>query len=177
MSMRKTSISVFLDTSAFIPLLDKTNMFHAKLMQHMSAVKALVGIDTIVLSEFLAGLADVSKREVVAEKCAKQFRIYSFDTQAAVVCAELFEILKAKGQIPKTPTKRQLTKVDVMIMASAIVSGASEFIFEDGHFANYPSLLPASILGRSLPSFVRVSELSDMTTQENLPGLDRSFVS
>lgn len=177
MPVHRTSISVFLDTSAFIPLLDEANVLHAKLVQHMSSMKAFVGIDTIVLSEFLTGLADESGREVVAEKCAKQFRVYAFDAQTSIVCAELFRILKAKGQIPKASTKRQLTKVDVMIMASAIVSGASEFIFEDGHFANYPALLPDSICGRSLPSFVRVSKLPDVAIQENLPAFDRSSAS
>ncbi len=177
MSVRRTAVSVFLDASAFIPLLDEDNVLHAKLMQHLSSAKAFVGIDTVVLSEFLAGLADASARESVAEKCTKQFRVYSFDTQTAVVCAELFRILKAKGQIPKTPTKRQLTKVDVMIMASAIVSGASEFIFEDGHFANYPVLLPDPICGHPLPSFVRISELPSVAVQENLPTFDGSAAS
>lgn len=177
MPTRRTTISVFLDTSAFIPLLDENNLLHTKLVQHLSMAKAFVGIDTIVLSEFLVGMADVSEREAVAEKCTKQFRVCSFDTQTAVVCAELFKILKGKGQISKTPTKRQLTKVDIMIMASAIVSGASEFIFEDGHFANYPTLLPDSVCGRPLPSFVRVSKLPSVSVQENLPDFDGSSVS
>ncbi len=177
MPTRRTTISVFLDTSAFIPLLDENNLLHTKLVQHLSTAKAFVGIDTIVLSEFLAGMADVSEREAVAEKCTKQFRVCSFDTQTAVVCAELFKILKGKGQISKTPTKRQLTKVDIMIMASAIVSGANEFIFEDGHFANYPTLLPDSVCGRPLPSFVRVSKLPSVSVQENLPDFDGSSVS
>lgn len=174
MSTRRTSISAFLDTSAFIPLLDEANVLHAKLVQHLSAAKAFVGIDTVVLSEFLVGMADAFEREAVAEKCTRQFRVYSFDTQTAVVCAELFKILKGKGQIPKTPTKRQLTKVDVMIMASAIVSGASEFIFEDGHFANYPALFPEFVCGRPLPSFVRASNLPSVAVQENLPDFDGS---
>ncbi len=172
MSTRKTSTSVFFDTSAFIPLLDEDNVLHAKILQHLSEGKAFISIDTVVLSEFLAGLADASERETVAEKCSKQFRVHSFDMQTALVCAELFRILKAKGQIPKTPTKRQLTKIDVMIMASAIVSGASEFVFEDGHFANYPALLPDSVCGRSIPSFVRVSRLPAVAVQENLPDFD-----
>lgn len=169
MSTRRTLISAFLDTSAFIPLLDEDNGLHARLVQHLSVPGAFVGIDTVVLSEFLVGMANAAEREAVAEKCARQFRVYSFDAQTAVVCAELFRILKGKGQVPKTPTRRQLTKVDVMIMASAIVSGASEFVFEDGHFANYPELLPESVCGRPLPLFVRVSEIPSMAIQENLP--------
>ena len=177
MSTRRNSTSVFLDTSAFIPLLDEDNVLHAKLVQHLSVKKAFVGIDTVVLSEFLVGLVDASERETVAEKCAKQFRVYSFDMQTAVVCAELFRILKAKGQIPKTPSKRQVTKVDVMIMASAIVSGASEFVFEDGHFANYPTLLPDSVCGRLIPSFVRISKLPAVVIQEELPDFNGSSAS
>lgn len=169
MSTRRTLISAFLDTSAFIPLLDEDNGLHARLVQHLSASGAFVGIDTVVLSEFLVGMANAAERAPVAEKCARQFRVYSFDAQTAVVCAELFRILKGKGQVPKTPTRRQLTKVDVMIMASAIVSGASEFVFEDGHFANYPELLPESVCGRPLPPFVRVSEIPSIAIQENLP--------
>ena len=132
MSTRRTSISAFLDTSAFIPLLDEANVLHAKLVQHLSAAKAFVGIDTVVLSEFLVGMADAFEREAIAEKCTRQFRVYSFDTQTAVVCAELFKILKGKGQIPKTPTKRQLTKVDVMIMHPRLYLGpASLFLRTD----------------------------------------------
>ena len=171
-SVRKTNVSAFLDTSAFIPLLDKTNALHVRLVRHVSATRILVGIDTVVLSEFLAGLADTTVRETAAETCAKQFRVHSFNAQTAIVCAELFGILKAKGQIPKTPTKRQLTKVDVMVMASAIVSGATEFIFEDGHFESYSKLLPGSVCGRALPSFVRVSELPCVPTQAGLPNFD-----
>lgn len=174
MSVRRTSASVFLDTSAFIPLLDEDNALHAKLVQHLYALKAFIDIDTVVLSEFLVGLADVSERKAVAEKCSKQFRVYSFDTRTAVVCAELFKILKAKGQIPKTPTRRQLTKVDVMIMASAMVSRATEFIFEDEHFVNYPALLPDPVCGYSLPSFVRISKLPTVTVQEDLPDFDEN---
>ena len=177
MSMRRNSASAFLDTSAFIPLLDEHNALHAKLHQHLSAANALVGIDTIVLSEFLAGLDDATSLEAVAEKCAKQFRVHSFDMQSAIVCAKLFRILKANGQIPKTPTRRQLTKVDIMVMASAIVSGADEFVFEVGHFSNYPALLPASICGHSLPSFVRISELPAVTVQEDLPAFGEGAAS
>lgn len=169
MATRRTSTLAFLDTSAFIPLLDSDNALHAKLVQHLSAEKAFVGIDTIVLSEYLAGIAEESERVVVAEQCAKQFRVHPFNTQTAIVCAELFRMLKAKGQIPKTQSKRQLTKVDVMIMASVIVSGAKELVFEDGQLANYPALLPDSICGHPMPLFVRISKLPAVIVQDDLP--------
>ena len=72
MPTRRTTISVFLDTSAFIPLLDENNLLHTKLVQHLSTAKAFVGIDTIVLSEFLVGMADVSEREAVADALEKR---------------------------------------------------------------------------------------------------------
>lgn len=158
----------FLDSSAFFPLLERDNPLHARLMQHILGKKAVVCIDTIVLSEYLVGIADSSRAEEIAENFAKQFRIHSFDARTAVVCAELFKILKAKGQIPKKPTDRQLKKVDVMIMASAIVSGVDEFIFGDRYFANVTDLLPNPICGFKLPTFLRLNTLPRAAVQTEL---------
>lgn len=168
MTGRKAVTSVFLDSSAFIPLIDCDNVWHARLLQHIKDRDAFVSIDTVVLSEYLVGVADSLLAEETALKFARQFRIHSFDARTALVCAELFKVLKAKGQIPKKPTDRQLKKVDVMILASAIVAGVDEFIFEDRYFSNCPAFLPDPICGFKLPSFIRLSTLPPVPVQTEL---------
>lgn len=165
MSTRKPSTSVFLDTSAFIPMLLGSHKLHRKLHQHLKSINASIGIDAVVLSEYLVGLNDSVDKDKLIETLTKEFKVSSFDPRVAKVCAELFRILKAKGLIPSTPTERQITKVDIMIMASAIVCRAHEFIFEDKHFTAYPEALPESICGYSLPKFVRISKLPDVLVQ------------
>lgn len=171
MTGRKTSTSVFLDSSAFIPMLNRGTPLSDRLVQHLEDINASVCIDTVVLSEYLVVFADSSLAEETTQKLTRQFRIHSFDARSALVCAELFKLLKAKGQIPKTPTDKQLTKVDVMILASAIVAGVDEFIFEDRYFANCSTLLPNPICGFKLPAFVRLRNLPPVAVQTEL-GMD-----
>lgn len=173
MSNHKVKCLIFLDTSAFVPLLDSQNSLNARIVQHLKSQNACIAIDSIVLSEYLAGVADNIDKDALVDKCSRQFQITSFDTVAAKVCAELFKILKSKGQIPRASTERQITKVDIMIMASAIVSHAKEFIFEDKHFANYPQYLPTNICGFQIPTFIRVSKLPDILVQQMLEGFQQ----
>lgn len=169
MASRKFSSLSFLDTSSLIPLLDTNRQYHDRLVQHLTHEKSFVCIDTVVLSEFLVGLGDNPDRENIVEKCTKQFRVHSFDARTAVVCAEIFKVLKSKGQIPRSSTDRQITKVDIMIMASSIVCGADEFIFEDNHFSSYSKLLPDVICGFKIPSFIRLCNLPCIEVQDDLP--------
>jgi predicted nucleic acid-binding protein len=168
MTARKTSSTAFFDTSAFIPLLDPEKSLHARILQHVNERDAFVSIDTVVLSEFLVGIPDASAADAFVKSCTKQFRIHTFDIQTASVCAALFQVLKAKGQVPRTQADRQLTKVDAMVLASAIVSGADEFLFEDGCFAAWPALLDNPFCGFRLPEFVRVSGLPPVEIQGEL---------
>lgn len=50
----------------------KTIYFIPNWCNIVSTAKAFVGIDTIVLSEFLVGMADVSEREAVADALEKR---------------------------------------------------------------------------------------------------------
>lgn len=173
MSNRKATCLVFLDTSAFVPLLDSQNDLNARLVQHLKSLNASVEIDAIVLSEYLVGVTDGVDKDALIDTCTRQFRVPSFDAVAAKLCAELFKILKSKGQIPKASSERQITKVDIMIMASAIVSRANEFVFEDKHFVNYPQYLPTDICGFPIPTFVRASTLPDVVVQQELEGFQQ----
>ena len=168
MATRKTQTSVFLESSVLIPLLESGNPLQSRILSHLTKQNASVAIDTIVLSEYLAGLNDSIDKNAVVERFAKQFRVHTFDASTAIVCAELFRMLKSKGMIPKQKSDRQVTKADIMIMASAIVSGVDEFLFEDGHFSSYPRALPTDICGHKIPVFTRVQDLPPEVVQEKL---------
>lgn len=168
MAMHKTQTTVFIETSALIPMLDRENAHQKRIIAHLSSKQALASIDTVVLSEYLAGLSNATDKSNVAEHLSRQFRIYTFDAQTAIVCAEVFRVLMANGQIPKNQSNRQITKADIMIMASAIVSGASELLFNDGHFRSYKKFLPDPICGHKLPEFVCACELPPEIVQDNL---------
>lgn len=171
MSARKSVGSVYLDSSAFIPLLETTHALHSKAVAYIKATGALPSIDAVVLSEVLAGCDPSINRDELSEKYTKQFRVPSFDARAARVCSELFRILKTAGQIPSKKQERQITKADLMILATVMTNRASEFVFEDKHFAQYPSYLSGDICGFVLPKFTRLSELPDVMIQTEIPGL------
>lgn len=168
MAARKTQTAVFLESSVLIPLLESGNSLQPRILSHLTSQNAAVAIDTVVLSEYLAGLDQTIDKNDVVERLAKQFRIHTFDASTAIVCAELFRLLKSKGMIPKQKSDRQVTKADIMIMASAIVSGVDEFMFEDGHFSSYPDILPTDICGHKIPSFVRAQDIPPGIVQDKL---------
>ena len=168
MASGKPQKSVFIETSALIPMLEQGNVIQARVLQYLKSGKALVCMDAVVVSEYLAGLDASMDKNAVVERMSKQFRIHTFDAHTAIVCSEMFRILKTKGQIPRTPSKRQITKADVMIMASATASGVSELLFNDGHFATYRRFLPDEICGHKLPTFVRAKDLPPEIVQDEL---------
>ena len=168
MSSSKPQKVVFVETSALIPMLGQESTIQARILQYIKTGKATVCIDTIVLSEFLAGTDKSEDKNEITERLSKQFRINTFDTHTAMVCSEIFRILKSKGQIPKPKSKRQITKADIMIMASAIVSGANEFMFCDGDFKAYQKFLPQDIYKHKTPTFIRAQDLPPQIIQDDL---------
>lgn len=175
MSARKFVQSAYLDSSAFIPLIDASNSLHNKIVNHLKETQLFPGIDTVVLSEVLAGVDGSVDRDELVEIYTRQFRVPSFDAQAAKVSAEIFRLLKSAGQIPRGKgMERQVTKADIMIVATAIVNSAAEFIYEDKHFKRYPELLPEKICGFPLPKFTRASDLPDVLVQTEMAGLETS---
>ena len=168
MASGKPQKSVFIETSALIPMLEQGSVIQRRILQYLNTGKALVCMDTVVVSEYLAGVDESIDKNAVVERMSKQFRIHTFDSHTAIICAEMFRILKAKGQSPRTRSKRQITKADIMIMASATASGAKELLFNDGHFANYRKFLPGEIYGHKLPTFVRAEDLPPEIVQNEL---------
>lgn len=166
MASGKPQKSVFIETSALIPMLEQDSVIQRRVLQYLKTGKALVCMDTVVVSEYLAGVDESIDKNAVVERMSKQFRIHTFDAHTAIVCAEMFRILKSKGLIPKTKSKRQITKADIMIMASATVSGAAELLFNDGHFAAYRKVLPDEICGHKIPTFVLAKELPPEIVQD-----------
>lgn len=169
MSSRKISNTALLDTSAFIPLLDPDNPFNERLANHLKQTNALLCIDTIVLSEFLVKDDNGSDLDALADKFTKQFRVFSFDARTAVVCSRIFSILKSRGQVPRAGTARQITKVDIMVVSSAIVNRVDEFIFADNHFKSILQHIPDPLCGFKLPSFISLDDLPPVLVQDDLP--------
>lgn len=168
MVTKKDTDLAFFDTSAFIPLYDDQNPCKARILQHFAKRKPLFAIDTVVLSEFLVVPAPEGA-EAFLKSCRKQFQIHSFDVLASRICSELFKLLLEKGQVPKPKTERQITKVDAMILSSAIAAGAGEFLFGDGAFSSWMHYLPGQFCGRPLPKFVCISTLPPVPIQPPLP--------
>lgn len=172
MSSRRAIGSIHFDSSAFIPLVDASHALHNKIVSYLGNERTALSIDAVVLSEVLAGSNPEVDRAFFVRTYSKQFRVFPFDVYASQVCAELFGFLKRAGQIPRQNTDCQITKADLMILAAARVNGATEFVFEDRHFSQYPRLLPKSICGHSLPVFKRLSDLPDIMVQQEIPGLE-----
>lgn len=164
-----TSPVALLDTSAFIHLLGSDKPLHRKIIGHLTQDGLMPCIDAVVLSEYLAGLADTVDVKGLIERFTKQFGTYSFDARTAEVSAAIFRILKKSGQIPSAGSERQITKVDIMIIASAMVNSVKELLFEDRHYLHYEQFLPTTICGYAKPKFVRASLLPDVITQSELP--------
>lgn len=164
-----TSPIALLDTSAFIHLLGSDKPLHLKIVNHLTQSGLAPCIDAVVLSEYLAGLSERTDAKSLIEMFTKQFGVYSFDARTAEVSAAIFRILKQAGQIPVERSERQITKVDIMIIASAMVNSVKELLFEDRHYLHYGQFLPSTICGYAKPDFVRASLLPDVVTQTELP--------
>ena len=128
----------------------------------------MYAIDAVVLSEFLV-VPTQEGAEAFLKSCRKQFLIHPFDVLASRICAELFKLLLDKSQVPRPQTDRQTTKVDAMILSSAIAAGADEFLFGDGCFSIWQPILPGQFCGCPLPKFVRIFDLPQVQVQSVLP--------
>lgn len=172
MSARKSAKTVYLDTSAFIPLVEASHKLHKRVEAYLLSLEAYQAIDVVVLSEYLAGCDQNADRDFLVAKYTRQFRVPSFDARSAKVCSELFRILKSAGRIPRKGEERQITKADLMILADAIVNGADEFIFNDKYFLLYLDVLPKAVCNYPLPKFTKLSEVSDILVQPQMPGFE-----
>ena len=171
MSTNKIKKRIFLDTTALISLITPTYKSHDKIVAYLKNEDALLCFDTVVLSEVLAGMKTDSERDAMRRRCLSQFEVAVYDSRCATVCADVFAHLKAKGQVPRGGAERQFTKVDVMILASAIISRVDEFLHEDKFFDQVTNLLSDSNYSEKLPSFKRLSMLQLQMVQAEIPGL------
>ena len=172
MATVKPSTTIFLDSSALIPLLESTHVHHQRLVQYLKSQNAsrTTYIDAVVLSEYLVGADAKANRDEIVKELTRQFNVVSFDSVSAKVCSELFRVLDAKGQVPKAKSKRQIAKADLMIFSSAIVSRAAVIISGDGDFSAYHAQLPDSICGYKIPALQKISELPEVVLQADLTG-------
>jgi predicted nucleic acid-binding protein len=127
--------TVFLDTSALIPLLTECHSNHNKVRRYLREIKGSYCIDSIVLSEFLTKNESPEIKRRYLEIIAKEFRVFSLSTVGAQIGASIFCHLLEKNAVPKGKMDRQITRVDVLVLASAIENRVDTLLYEDKHFS------------------------------------------
>lgn len=156
--MRKV-YKVFLDTSALIPLIEESHPNHKSVRRYLCEGKKTYCMDTVVLSEYLTGISP-EKQESTKNSLVQQFPVYSFSQNGALIGARLFKHLCEKNNVPKTDSGKQILRVDIFILASAIENQADIILFEDKHFSTMIENLqdfPKEVL--SLPHCQRIQDI------------------
>jgi predicted nucleic acid-binding protein len=152
--------TIFLDTSALIPLLTESHCNHYKVRRYLKETKCSCCIDSIVLSEFLTGAKSPKEKRVVLDIIARQFRVLSLSVIGAQIGAQIFKCLKEKGVVPKGKTDRQITRVDVLILASAIENRVNTILYEDNHFFSMIQHVKDIIIPNySIPNPIRIVDI------------------
>ena len=90
--------------------------------------KARVIVPSIVLAEFLVGVAPEEHTKVM-EQFRQTFYCPPFDVAASVIAADLWR--KHATYDPKDKQQRKILKADVLIIATAKVAGAQCFYTHD----------------------------------------------
>lgn len=154
--------NVFLDTSALIPLLTENHSNHYKVRRYLGEIKGSYSIDSIVLSEFLTKNESPEVRQMYLEMIAKEFRVFSLSAVGAQIGASIFRHLLEKNAVPKGKTDRQITRVDVLILASAIENRVDTFLYEDNHFSLMIKHIDDLVIPRfSIPEIVQIRDISN----------------
>jgi hypothetical protein len=102
----------------------------SKLLLHkLARQKAIVVLPTVAISELLVPVPEADKGALIAGLTG-MFVCPAFDLKAAAIAADLW--LRHK-QAPKDQQygKRQILRADIMIVASALAAGATEFYSHD----------------------------------------------
>jgi predicted nucleic acid-binding protein len=109
---------------------------------------ATVVIPTVVVSEFLVGIAS-EKRGRVLSDLSSRFRCASYDVRACDFAANLWDKARA---LPKAelPQDRQVLKADLMIVATAKIAGATRFFSHEASCRKLADL--AGMSGCDLPT-------------------------
>lgn len=128
--------TIFLDTSAFIPLLTENHCYHHKVRRYLGEEKFSCCIDSIVLSEYLTGVTSPENQQRDLNVIAKQFRVLSLSFMGAQIGACIFRHLKNKNAVPRGETEKQITRVDILILASAIENRMDYILYGDKHFTS-----------------------------------------
>ncbi len=92
-------------------------------------------VPSVVVAEFLAGIADERSAAVLAV-LERRFRVAPFDTPAAVVAAKIWRKVKSENaglleELKDGGSSRPKIKADIQIIATAVVRKADRIITHD----------------------------------------------
>jgi hypothetical protein len=118
------------------------------LFRSLQEQEATVIIPTVVVSEFLAGIAP-EKRGDVLSNLSSRFHCVSFDVLASDLAATLWDKTRP---LPRTdlPQQRQVLKADILIVATAKIAGATWFYSHEAPCRKLAEL--AEMEGKNLPT-------------------------
>ena len=151
--------SIFLDTSSLIPLIHKEHRDSKKVFRHLE--NSRMTIDAIVLAEFLVGIPK-GERNKIAHDFSSQFHMVQLGNEGAILAADIYSsYLQKNPKLHKDNMEKQFIKTDVLILASVLLSGCDEFLFNDSHFVSLQDCLSELAIDRKLPKFVRIDDLQD----------------
>lgn len=118
------------------------------LVQKLEASKTEIGIPAPVLAEFLSPFA-IGKRTEAYNLISDQFFVIPFDAKAAMIASEIrHEKDMLGGLVDEYALNRNVIKADILIMGTAIASGATEIFSHDKRH------MPSLTLGR-----IKVSDI------------------
>lgn len=124
-------------------LVPRTQAFLATL----AAAGTRVLIPAPVLAEYLVGFSDADMQgQAVA--VGKRFFVAPFDVRAALVAAELGRDALSRVRQAGHNVSKQQVKVDVQVVAIAIVHGCTEIVSHDPHLG---TIANGKIVVRSVP--------------------------
>lgn len=153
----------------------------AQLISDHHERRITIMVPSVVLAEYLMGHT-ADERKAQMDVVGKHFFIGAFDTQAAIIAAELYD-KETFDRIKDTGVPRQCLKADYKIIATAIRHSASTIYANDPHFGTIgrgkimvKDVPPLRVLGRVAPvEFSDDGDLGDAkgdTKQGSLPGMD-----
>lgn len=124
--------------------------------------KVKVVVPSVVVGEFLLGLP-VEQQPAYQELVSRRFVVVPYDLRAAILFSRIWHSKKSQGEIEaikQSGLTRHELRVDTMIVATAIASGAvTIFGFDKG-------------VKRLSDGFIPFEDISTITLQSTLPNIE-----
>ena len=138
MAAKKGDNVYFLETSALIAWFTNGEPWHQNAIDAVPDGADLC-TDAICLAEALVRYSDAD-RENAKREIMRQVEIISLTTSGSKTAAKIFATCQ-KGGLTKNGQK-QFIKVDTLILAAAVNSYATHFVFADEHFNSILKKMP-----------------------------------